>query len=636
MTYILPSGGIDFELSLQYTPISHPSNLDFDLASGGGAGNGPNYRRPPDLMVSYGYAATGTSATVSGYTTQGTIDGHPVDMCRRQFASDGASVEIWTTSGGRWSKTVARDSEYGRFSGVEASSGMRRTCFSFDEVGSVDNPDGAGAQWWSIKPPKDRGWEQPTDYAPPRDAGTVQSARTSVLNWQPPPPQRIDLVQTETLNLQIKPYSPPGAMVVDFELVPDGIFVEIEPPTRSVDAMPALPGWSLKEALDGRTIHPWDRKPRLNTEVEFPHDAEPDPEPEPEEPPPEPEIKRAYLIMNASSIVEVSTGTPLEFQDLNLSLDIDSFSWAMTVTVLNRASMDLIRPSAAGPAEVDVTVNGYTWRMLIESYTVSGQFPTQTYTVKGVSRTQLLADPYAPKLTGRITAPTTRAQVMSQILMYTGFDVLPQSGLADFTIPAGAWGWVDKTAAAVLAELADAQGCVLVPDREQDRLHLRHRYKQVGPWDYDSQPAEFVDAIVQDTMTLSYTGQWEPQPEVNSVVVSGITDGVFVNVIRTGTAGDKAADDIFDDLNVDSTQCRDRGLTALASGGDQEIVTLEVPLPTSGAPGLIEPAQILEFRDSQDTSQSWRGMVLGVTVSVSKPGTARVVQTVKVERHHYS
>lgn len=133
-------------------------------------------------------------------------------------------------------------------------------------------------------------------------------------------------------------------------------------------------------------------------------------------------------------------------------------------------------------------------------------------------------------------------------------------------IPAEAWGWDNKTAMEVVAELAAAQGAVVVPDRDTDELHIKHRYKLVGPWAYDDQPIEFVDAIIQDTMTISYSSQWEPQPEYNAVFVSGVTDGVACEVIRQGTRWRPSPPpDIFDDLNVEAYQCRERGMAAIAA-----------------------------------------------------------------------
>ncbi|MCG8520834.1 MAG: hypothetical protein MI744_01370 [Pseudomonadales bacterium] len=631
MTYA-PEGNpltVVLDLGAQYSPPTNPTALDFDLAESGGF----VYRKPP-LAVSVGYLSAQASVGVSDTRWQGHELAKPMDGAGRRHRADQASSLPLPAYGAGWEFVPAKDSRPSPYRALNANPlDLRAERALWRKVPTRDDPEGYGAQAWDVQAPKDeradQGFSDPTDHYQTSRHG----ASDSILNWQAPLPEEVDLVQSDTLNLQVSPYQPPGAGVVDFELVPVATAVEVKPPTRSVDAQPNLPGWSLKEALDGRTIHPWDRKPRIGTEIEFPSANEPDAPAG--DPPPEPEIKRTYIVMNASSLIEVTTGTPLEFRDLSIELDIDSFAWTMSCTILNRASMDQIRPTAQGPAEVIATVNGYQWRFVVERYSLNRKFAREAYTVKGVSRPQLLAAPYAPKRTGRITSQTTATQAMTEQLQYTGFTISRQQGLTDYIIPAGAWGWDNKTAMEVIAELAAAQGAVVVPDREDDVLHIKHRYKLTGPWAYAGLPIESVDAIIADTMTTSYASQWEPQPEYNAVFVSGITDGVAIDVVRQGTAGDKPAPDIFDDLNVEAYQCRERGMTAIAAGGNQEIVTIETVLPTSGSPGLIEPAMLVEVRDTIEPANTWRGNALGVSISVGQPGTGRVTQTVKIERHHY-
>jgi len=533
-----------------------------------------------------------------------------------------------------WDRVPPKDRGDNPFSGNEARPlSLSAEQARWDQFTPRDDRQGEGAQAWDAQQPKDRRAIQPWNDPKDHNRSSDYRASDSILNWQPPPALEVAQEQDGTLNLQLSPYTPPGNLVVDFEMVPESLLVQVKPPTRSVDARQDYPSWSLKDTLDGRTIHPWDRKPRLGTEVEFPSAAEPN---APDSPPPaEPENKRTYRIMNASSMIEVSTGNPLDFKDLSIGLDADSFAWTMSATILNRASMDQIRPSAAGPAEVIATINGYAWRFVIESYSLDRRFARETYKTQGVSRAQLLAAPYAPKTTGRLDSQNNAYQVMAEQLEFTGFSVTRQAGLSDYVIPAGAWGWDDKTAMEVIAELAEAQGAIVVPDRDTDELHIRHRYKQVGPWSYDDHAIEFIDAVLQDTTVISYASQWEPKPEYNAVFVSGITDGVAVDVLRWGTAGDKAAPDIFDDLNVEAYQCQERGMAAIAAGGNQEIVTIDTILPTSGAPGLIEPGNVIEYRDTQTPANTWRGNVLSNTIACGQPGTGRVTQTIKIERHHY-
>lgn len=616
------------DLGSQYSPILDPLAQDFDLAESGGF----IYRKPP-LAVSHRYRSDQAGDPVQGTRQHHHGLGRTVDGQERAQTSEQARVVELARQGMPWGRVPVQDADQNPYSATGAMPlDLSAERAAWDQFTPRDDTAGRGAQAWDVQAPKDTRIAQGFNDPRAHNQTDPHPSADTVLNWQPPPPEQVELKQTDTLNLVRAPYTPPGALVADFELVPEALLVAPKPPTRSVDSQQNRPGWSLKAALDGRTTHPWDRKPRLGTVVEFPSAAEPDAPMG--DPPEEPETKRTYRIMNASSLIEVTTGTPLDFKDLSISLDADSFAWTMSATILNRASMDQVRPSADGPAEVDATINGYTWRFVIESYRLDRRFARETYQVQGVSRAQLLAAPYAPKTTGRITSQTTVTQAMTEQLEFTGFSVTRQQGLTDYIIPADAWGWDSKTAMEVIAELAAAQGAIVVPDRQTDELHIKHRYKLAGPWIYDDQPIEYVDAVLQDTMVISYASQWEPQPEYSAVFVSGVTDGVAVDVIRQGTAGDKPAPDIFDDLNVESHQCRERGMAAIATGGNQEIVTIETPLPTSGAPGLIEPGQVIEYRDTQ-AAITWRGNVLANKIDCGEPGTGRVIQTVKVERHHY-
>jgi hypothetical protein len=615
------------DLGQPYAPTLDPLAVDFDLAA---VDTGFVFRKPP-LAITYGHRSEQASLEGVGAWTLDFKEAPEKNPPGREHQTNQARALTLPGYAKPWNRVAPKDDRDRIHQGDNADPlRLRAEAVAWNQNTPRDR---FGIQPWGAPDPKDQNELQGFNVPPTHDVATRLSASDSVLNWQPPPPVAVETEQGDTLNLLFSPYTPPGFAAVDFELVPEALLVVVVPPTRSVDAQQNTPAWSLKAALDGRTIHPWDRKPRLGTEVEFPSAAEPNAPID--EGPAEPENKRTYLIMNASSLIEVTSGLPLDFKDLSIALDADSFAWTMSATILNRASMDQIRPGADGPAEVEATINGHIWRFVIESYRLDRSFARETYKVSGASRTQLLAAPYAPRTTGRIESQLNAYQVMSQRLQFTGFSVTRQAGLSDYIIPADAWGWDDKTAMEVIAELAAAQGAIVVPDKETDELHIRHRYKLAGPWIYDDQPITFVDAILQDTMIVSYASQWEPNPDYNAVFVSGITAGVATDVTVQGTAGDKPAPDIFDDLNVEAFQCRERGMTAIAAGGNQEIVTIDTVLPTSGSPGLIEPGMVIEYRDTQTPANTWRGNVLSTSITLGKPGTGKVIQTLKVERHHY-
>ena len=140
---------------------------------------------------------------------------------------------------------------------------------------------------------------------------------------------------------------------------------------------------------------------------------------------------------------------------------------------------------------------------------------------------------------------------------------------------------------------------------------------------YSTIPAE----IITDS-----SGEWSPQPEGDSVYVSGTSHGVAVDVRRQGTAGNKPAPDVFDDLITATDAARARGISEISKGGHQEIASRTIPLfPVGSAPGLVEPGMLCEVRDPGDT---WRGLCLGVDISADGIGASRVSQVLRLERHH--
>jgi hypothetical protein len=640
MTYALETdaSAVDFDLSSQYFVVVDPLGFNFDLSSGDHGPPPIAYPIPPGVMVTSSLSVTLTGSRPVSSAGVGYSMTPAQKAVRQSIRSAIASQQFGARAHQDWDRVPVKDEPIG--DGVQpwGAAGKREPraiANGWDSVPMKDDRPGEGLQVWdgSIKP-IDGGVSQGYIVPPLKDVTDRHEHGDSAKYWEWPAVDTFGgyLAAVSDFNLTASPYNIPGAAVADFNLEPDINFVAVVVPTRPLFSGRDLQGWDSNKPADIRYRHPWDDKPRKGTEVDFDYDQQP---PLPGDPPDEPEIKRTYIIMNSSSLIATAENTPLEFSDLSIELDVDSFAWKMSCSILNRQSMDLIRPTAQGPAEVVATVNGHQWRFIVERYSLDKRFAKGRWRITGVSRPQLLASPYAPKRTGRIEQPTNMALAMTNQLEFTGFTVALQDGLYDYVVPAGAWGYESKTAMEVISELAAAVGAVVIPDRTDDILHINHRYKQTPPWYYPGLSESDVDAVIQDSMVIGYSSQWEPQPEYNYVFVSGITDGVSTEVIRQGSAGDQPAQDIYDELNVEVQQCRLRGITALSAGGNQEIVTIETILPTSGSPGLIVPAMLVEYRDTRDASATFRGNVLGVSISVSKPGASRVIQNVKIERHHY-
>lgn len=348
-------------------------------------------------------------------------------------------------------------------------------------------------------------------------------------------------------------------------------------------------------------------------------------------PPAEPDILETYMIANSVSLVVLPDRTPLDATGLRVSRDIDSFAWTLTAQLFGRTSLNQVRPDASGPKEVELNINGHVWRFMIERYSGTGKLADERYTVTGVSRTQLLAEPYAPKRSQVNTAPINAEQAATFELDYTGFTLEWDTMLAgppDWTLPAGAFSYTDQTAMQVIATLAETVGGVVRPAKASDALTILPRYRE-PVWHWSS---AIMDRIIPTNIVSEWGSEWQPQPEWNSCYVSGTSHGVAVKVRRAGTAGELEAPDVYADWLTGEQANRARGITELCKGGNQEVVSLSLPLfPEQTAPGLIEPAMLCEVRDIDET---WRGLCLSTEITADGVGAARVKQLLKLERHH--
>ncbi|WP_217646332.1 hypothetical protein [Azotobacter beijerinckii] len=345
----------------------------------------------------------------------------------------------------------------------------------------------------------------------------------------------------------------------------------------------------------------------------------------------EPDILETYMIANSVSLVVLPERTPLDATGLSVSRDIDAYSWQFSAQLFGRTSLNLVRPDASGPKTVELTINGHVWLFLVERYSGQGKFPSERFTIGGVSRTQLLAEPYAPKRSAVNVVDINAQQAAADQLTDTGFTLawdFAHQYPTDWTIPAGAFSYQEQTAMQVIARLAEAIGAVVKPARDSDALSVIPRYR-AAPWAWAT---AVMERIIPAQIVGEWGSEWSPQPAWNSCYVSGTTHGVAVDVRRAGTAGDEPAPDVYDELITGTDAARARGIAELAKGGNQEIVTLHLPLfPEATAPGLIEPAMLCEVRDIDGT---WRGLCLATEIGAEGVGAARVTQTVRLERHH--
>ncbi|WP_371369945.1 hypothetical protein ACA097_09500 [Pseudomonas sp. QL9] len=352
------------------------------------------------------------------------------------------------------------------------------------------------------------------------------------------------------------------------------------------------------------------------------------------DPPQEPDILETYMIANTVTLTVLPSGTPLDATNIRIGLDIDSFAWTFSADLFGRTSLNLVLPDADGPKTLELTINGWVWRFLMERYSGSGKHPSERYSISGGSRTQLLATPYAPKRSGMNASQVNARNVVDDQLEYTGFSASWDTvamGPPDWTLPAGAFSYTDMTAMEVIHRLAEVAGGIVRPGLADDSLTILPRYRE-ATWFWST---AVPDCIVPAEIVAEWGSEWSPQPQWNFVYVSGTNYGVSVQVRRAGTAGEEPAPDVMDDWMTGTDVGRSRGICELSKGGSQAIETRRIPLFELGgsAPGLVQPGMLVEFRDPDAT---WRGLCLGCDITAEGVGASKVWQTLKIERHYGS
>lgn len=374
---------------------------------------------------------------------------------------------------------------------------------------------------------------------------------------------------------------------------------------------------------------PWGAGQSIWHDYNLPYPVEPNPDPDPVEPP---EFKTVYLIMNTLQITDVATGTPLDIQGVTIGLDIDSWAWKFSGTLYGQGSLALVAPGAGGMKDISVTINSHDWVFSIERYTSDERFPTEKFTITGVSRTQYMAAPFAPTRSYTNASATTAAQAATAELENTGFTLTWPTGndedLPDWPIPAGALSFRDKSPAQVVAQIVTAAGGIMVPAMDADSWTVQPRYK-VAPWDWDTATP---DAGIYIGMVRSRSAQYEPGPDFNACYVSGVSQGEAVDVKRAGSGGTDPMPDIYEDLITDSQPAISRGKAELAAAGNKVVETLSVMIPESGAaPGVLVPGMIVKIMHD-DSLLDYMALVLSVSISVQKAGGAEIYQSVTLER----
>ncbi len=349
---------------------------------------------------------------------------------------------------------------------------------------------------------------------------------------------------------------------------------------------------------------------------------------EPADPPPLPPSKEVYLLMPSITAKRTSDDAEVVVNQAKIRTDRDSWAWQLDATLATREDLNKVKPSATGPVEIQITVNGRAWLFLIESHRRGRSFNSATFEVSGRSPSALLTKPYSAPRTFTETAQKSAAQLAAQELDNTGWTV--NWNAQDWNVPANVWSYDSLTPVQAIQRLAEAVGAVVTTRQAAQTLDVEPYYP-VSPWNW-SDDTTAIDAALTDDITFQLEADWEPGAGYNAVWVSGKQGGVLVHVLQSNTTQDVEADMVVDELITERLAGRERGRLVLSEAGDRELVGVTTPLlPDPEPPGLLEPGQMVEVTEPTET---WRAQVQGVTVTADRANATRVRQQLEIERYH--
>jgi len=121
---------------------------------------------------------------------------------------------------------------------------------------------------------------------------------------------------------------------------------------------------------------------------------------------------------------------------------------------------------------------------------------------------------------------------------------------------------------------------------------------------------------------------------VNSVIVSGDNQGIIVDAVKDGTAGDMAAPMDINSLITTQDAGRERARHIIGNSGFwiNHSMRLFSLMPPGQAPGLLLPGTFIQMSETGLTP--WIGQTTGVMIIAQWNNGLNVSQTIEVEQFY--
>ena len=338
---------------------------------------------------------------------------------------------------------------------------------------------------------------------------------------------------------------------------------------------------------------------------------------------------RFYMSAHEITAQLLPSGVTIQINDITVAASQGSF--CRTFSASGHISLfDQLVPTSGLPQQIRFYIDGIGFVFVVGSVRKTEAFGKKSVQFTGRSVTSLLAAPYAREATWFNSTAQTAQQLAENVLQYSG--VTLDWGVPDWLVPAGAWSHRGTPLSAVQA-IAESIGGYVQSHRTDPVLQVRHPYPELagglpgGPWNwYAAGVTPDVSLAAEALMTIGT--ERVDEADLNAVYVRGTNQGVFRQVKRIGTAGEKLGALVTDPLITADTAAQQRGLSVLGAAGAKHFIDFELPILTgSGQPGILEVGQLALVNQSGP----WRGRVRGVSASATFGGKVR--QTINVERH---
>jgi hypothetical protein len=341
------------------------------------------------------------------------------------------------------------------------------------------------------------------------------------------------------------------------------------------------------------------------------------------------EIRRGSISMlNTIEVIRVSDNTHIPATAVTLSTDSSFWCWDMPdLTLEGESSLELITSSDGSPVEIMVIINGYQWRIIVESYSQSQDFGKVSWQATGRSPSAYLSSPYARVRSYSEQGSSSAANLMDYELAYSGWEMeyhpsLLQLMTTDWILSPGCYSYQDKTPMEALLMFPAAIGGFLSTHRFQNKLVMSPGYT-VDPREWASYSSDFD---ITRSLIQSYQERLSPKPDYNYAVVSGSrSGGVVVQATLNGSAGATPAPQVVEPMITAVQAGLERARTVLFNCGRQSEVSLTLPLTVDT--GLLVPGLVGSVSTG---TQAWMGMVSKVSISAN---LASVSQHVDIVRH---